>query len=267
VDVDGIGRLSNYDQDHIFAIDLDNVVVNGVLTELAREHLFYGPSYTEYSPSGNGLRIFLCGELPEKLITRSVKKIFSKKTLAAYPDTELALYVRDSYVTITGNWLEGTPTTVLENEPYVEFPLDQLEIHHPNRGSIVSSANGTKSADSVTCTPSSYPVPNIETAITSSKTADQVIEEIKRSGKRTKELFLGLDGNSSDLEMTLCHKLVPFCDRDTLLMDTVIRKSPHFEKHDRHKKWDKVSGKTGLTYGEHTIKKALGANKWNGGAP
>lgn len=57
--VNGIGRLLTYDQDGIFAIDLDNVVVNGELTELAREHLLYARSYAEYSPSGNGLRIFL----------------------------------------------------------------------------------------------------------------------------------------------------------------------------------------------------------------
>jgi hypothetical protein len=153
---------------------------------------------------------------------------------------------------------------VQENKPYIQFLVDELEAHRPKRPSIVFSANGTKSAKSVACTPTSDPVPNVVMTDTSRKSRDQVIEEILRSGKITKDLFLGeLDGNSSFLDLKLCHKLVAFSDRDALLMDAVFRASRHFEKHDRYKKRDKLSRKTGVTYGQHTIKKALDANKWN----
>lgn len=194
-----------------------------------------------------------------------VTKIFAKKTLKAYPDTELVVYRRNSYVTITGNWAEGTPTAVRENKTYIQFLLQQLEAHSPKRLSIVLSSDATESAASVVCAPGSHPLPNLEATISSGKTKDQVIHEILRSGKITKGLFLGeLDGNSWCLDLALCHKLVAFCDRDPLLIDAVLRESPHFKKHDRSKKWDKVSHKSGRTHGEDTIKKALDENKWKG---
>jgi hypothetical protein len=46
-------------------IDLDNCIANGTIEPWAQEIIDQARSYTEISPSGNGLRIFLTGEQPD----------------------------------------------------------------------------------------------------------------------------------------------------------------------------------------------------------
>lgn len=49
----------------IIGIDLDNCVVNGVVHSKAIELISHFDSYTEYSPSGNGIHIFISGTLED----------------------------------------------------------------------------------------------------------------------------------------------------------------------------------------------------------
>lgn len=80
---DGIGFVLTKN-DPFVAIDIDHCLNGSVLTEEARGIISIMESYTEISPSGTGIRIFVKGAIP-----RNMKK-------------GIEIYGRDSYVTVTG---------------------------------------------------------------------------------------------------------------------------------------------------------------------
>ena len=82
-------------------VDLDNCRdEHGRLSLLARKIVEILNSYTEVSPSGRGIKIFVKGALPQGA--------WSKNT-----DLKIEMYGR-GYFTVTGNHLAGTPDTVEE---------------------------------------------------------------------------------------------------------------------------------------------------------
>ena len=62
-------------------------------------------SYTEVSPSGTGLRIFAQGGLSGKGRKRG----------------DIELYSQGRFLTVTGDHLPGTPTTIAERQAAVEW--------------------------------------------------------------------------------------------------------------------------------------------------
>jgi putative DNA primase/helicase len=98
---DGIGFVLA-DEDPYTAWDLDGCrnPDTGEITPEALKIVRDQDSYTEVSPSGTGLRIFVRGQLPPGGRKRG--------WIEAYDDSR--------YVTITGRHLEGTPTTIAERE-------------------------------------------------------------------------------------------------------------------------------------------------------
>ncbi|MGH7179424.1 MAG: phage/plasmid primase, P4 family [Tepidisphaeraceae bacterium] len=107
---DGIGIVLS-DADPYTAVDLDNCVDDaGTLTDAAKEIVEWFASYSEITPSGRGLRIIVRGK-------------FAGKGRNAC-GTEL--YCRGRFVTITGNHLPSTPTTIAENQAAVDWLLAKL---------------------------------------------------------------------------------------------------------------------------------------------
>jgi len=82
--------------DPFVAIDMDNCVGEGEITPVAQEITAALNSYTELSPSGQGLRILVA--CPGFAVNRRT------------PDLEI--YAQSRYVTITGRHLEGTPKNI-----------------------------------------------------------------------------------------------------------------------------------------------------------
>lgn len=90
---DGIGFVLT-DADPYTAVDVDNVDpanLAGLALEIAQRF----NSYTEISPSGQGLRIFVKGKLPGKGVNRRSQGV--------------EMYDRQRYVTVTGNVLHKVP--------------------------------------------------------------------------------------------------------------------------------------------------------------
>ncbi|MDP2263367.1 MAG: AAA family ATPase [Hydrogenophaga sp.] len=88
----------------IVGIDLDRAVVDGVVKPWAREIVDRVASYTETSPSGNGLRIFVRGEIKRDFIDHpSGVEVYAGHT--------------PRYLTVTGKHLPGTPTDVVDAPP------------------------------------------------------------------------------------------------------------------------------------------------------
>lgn len=74
-------------------IDVDNCVdEDGNIKEWARELVEKANSYTEISPSGNGLHIIVKGSLPDGSIKNE--------------EAEIEAYEKDRFFTITGRVLE-----------------------------------------------------------------------------------------------------------------------------------------------------------------
>lgn len=79
--------------------DLDNCVAGGVIAPWAREVVDQLASYTEISPSGNGLRILSLGELPADWNNHEIG-------IEIYGGNEAR------FLTVTGAHVPGTPTNV-----------------------------------------------------------------------------------------------------------------------------------------------------------
>lgn len=95
--VDGIGIVLTEDMG-ITVIDIDDCrsAKSGKLNQYAREIMKMFPSYTEVSPSGTGIHIYLYGTLPGKGINTG----------------QVEVYDRKHYMTITGSNVVGSPSSV-----------------------------------------------------------------------------------------------------------------------------------------------------------
>ena len=97
-EIDGVGFMLTGDDD-ISGVDFDDCIDDdGNVAAWAQAHVDELDSYTEISPSGRGLRIFTRGNLPP-----------GKRRSG-----NVEMYDCDRYLTVTGNHLPGTPTTINE---------------------------------------------------------------------------------------------------------------------------------------------------------
>jgi hypothetical protein len=129
----GVGRLCNYDEDSILALDVDNCILpDRFLNAYARKLVDSAATYAEVTPSGQGIRIFFKGTLPLDWGIRHSKKLRPKGSMVEYPNMELQLFVRGQYVTITGNRIPGTGANIARNEEF----LGQLLQAHSASGPV-----------------------------------------------------------------------------------------------------------------------------------
>ncbi len=96
--------------------DLDDVVVDGSLTDAAQELVDTAETYAARSTSGTGIHLYGTGEL-----STGVKSLTGP--LVDNSDQSLEVYDRNRFVAMTGDHLEPTPTTATA----VEGLLSDLE--------------------------------------------------------------------------------------------------------------------------------------------
>lgn len=100
-DFDGLGFVFSAD-DPYAGVDLDDCVdAVGTVAPWARKIIDQLDSYTEVSPSGHGVKVFVRGRLPKGRRRKG----------------KVEMYDRERYFTITGQRLAGTPATVKERGP------------------------------------------------------------------------------------------------------------------------------------------------------
>ena len=206
----------------IVGVDLDDCFdANGNLTPFARETVQELDSYTEITPSGRGLRIFLYGQLPPK--GRKKGKI--------------ECYEAGRFLTVTGRNLGGTSPTIQRRESEI------VEWH-----------------ESVWGAPESSPAPAPPAIQSSPLSAAQLWEKIfeSKNGSKIALLFAGVwEGaypSQSEADSALCHHLAFWTRRDGGLMDAMFRESKLLRP-----KWDKAHSADGKTYGQTTIERAIAA--------
>ena len=211
----GLGIFNGYS-----AIDIDDCVGdNGEIPEMAQEIIDFCQSYTEFSPSGTGIRIIFKSLI---LIDKNQYYINNSKN-------HLEIYISDNtnkFVTITGNKFrydtinEIDITTILNKYMKRKTPMLPIE----------SSAN--------------------ETYVSIS------LEDALKKDEKLNELWnkqaAGSHSTESNDDMALACKLAFYCNKDFNKMMSAFMSSPYYSSKDiLHKnKWNGV-------YGINTINQAI----------
>lgn len=184
-------------------IDLDHVVdpLTGVIEPWAKTIVDKLDSYTEYSPSGTGLHIFVYGTLPDG----GNKRIIDKEKRQA-----IEMYGKNRYFTVTGN--------VLKNQPICERQAELEEVFY----SLIA-----KKQDKPTETP---PV---------RLNAPEYLRRGLDKDKLFCALYDGHRGteDESSNDMALMNKLAYWCNGNVEQMIAAFRASPYAaQKDEEHQK-------------------------------
>lgn len=214
----GLGIFNGYS-----AVDIDNCIANGELSPMAKEIVDTLKSYTEISPSGNGIRILF-----------KTDNFEFDKTLYYIHNAKIGLEIyvfgaTNKYVTVTGNAINGygiencneTLPAILNRYMLREIPVTK----------------------------------NISVSKQKSYLSDEsVIKKATLSlGDKFTNLWNGVlpDGKSqSEANMALASYLAFWCSGDIEQMDRLFRKSGLMRD-----KWNRKQ--SGSTYGDITLNKAI----------
>lgn len=218
----GIGFMLKPDLIPLVAFDLDNCIVNGELSDVAREIVRTIPTYTEITPSGKGLRLFGLGSLPP----------------GGRKNTKLKIECYDSgrFLTVTGNHLAGTPE-------FIERRDSEIEQVHKRFWS-----NGNSPSPNGHTPPIALNLSDIE-LLAKARTA--------ANGDKFTRLFDRGDtsehgGDDSSADLALCDMLAFWTGGDQPQIDRLFRQSKLYRP-----KWDERHSGNGSTYGQMTIARAL----------
>lgn len=187
------------------AIDIDHCVDNGKPNKMAQEIIDFCDSYTEYSPSGTGIRI----------IFKSKIFIDKNKYYINNAKNGLEIYISDNtnkFVTITGN--------NINNKDINEIDISELLEKYMKR--------------SIPLTPMITPqFGNVSIDINQALLKDGKLYELW-NGKAP-----GSHSNESELDMSLCCKLAFYFNGDFNRIKQAFESSPYYlSKDELHKnKW------------------------------
>lgn len=223
---DGVGLV--FGPDRAFTgLDLDHVIVDGVLDAEYRWVVEEAGTYTEVSPSGDGLHLIFRGAKPEG----------AERSRRGQPGGRVVeMYDHDRYFTVTGNVFEG-------------------------RGALAENPGVVERAYRTWIEPEARPAqPRLDDAAREAAAGDMGDDELvermlaSRSGDDIRALLAGdcsaQGGDHSAADMALCSHLAFWCAGDASRMDRIFRRSGLMRD-----KWDSRRG--GTTYGAQTIERAI----------
>ncbi|MBX3322231.1 MAG: hypothetical protein KF757_04500 [Phycisphaeraceae bacterium] len=220
----GIGYVFAGD-DPFCGIDLDDCIdETGTIVSAAREIIDSLNSYTEVSPSGRGVKVFLAGRKPDGVGCKS-------KAIAGFKETEV--YDRDRFFTVTGQRVLDTPTEVEERQAALDALCMRLwpKKQKPSvNGTLVAAGFGGDDEALI-------------------KRASEA-----KNGDRFNTLWAGDTSlhadDASGADQALCNLLAFWTGKDAARIDRLFRRSGLFRE-----KWDERRG--ARTYGQMTIERAI----------
>ncbi|OUO62073.1 hypothetical protein B5F74_02350 [Collinsella sp. An271] len=221
---DGIGFVFCPDRAYT-GLDLDHVLTDGMLDPEYRWVVEQAGTYTEVSPSGDGLHLIFRGSKPD----------WAQRSRKGQPGGRVVeLYDHDRYFTVTGQVFEG-------------------------RGEIRANPEVIERAYRTWIEPERAAQPALTEVVREdgeSMDDGELIERMyaSRSGEAIRALMAGdvsaQGGDRSAADMALCSHLAFWCGRDADRMDRIFRRSGLMRD-----KWDSRRG--GTTYGAQTIERAI----------
>ena len=223
---DGVGYAFMY-WDNIVGLDLDNCrnPATGKIDDWAREIIREANSYSEVTPSGTGVRIFIDGRWRHPEHRTEGLGSAGKGSLEIYSEWFFA---------ITGDHLRGTPRKI------------------ERRSDVISQLHTRFFAPSE---PSGSSTIRTGAAVTNDDAA--LIEKARsaENGDKFQQLWAGeweIYPSKSEADIALCGLLAFWTDCNAERMDNLFRKSCLFRP-----KWDEKHFADGETYGDHTIRVAI----------
>lgn len=223
----GVGFVVTADDPYV-GVDLDGCIVDGQLTDNARRWVDLLSSYTEITPSGNGLRIWV----------RAVKP--GERCKNAKLGVEI--YETDRFFTITGNRLEGTPATVQSRQKALTSFYNELFPQEQTQPPPRSAPQ-----------PASDAIPQDDQALLHKMFNARNGATIHALWIGNKRGYVGPDGqpDESAADLALCNHLAFWTGCDVGRMDRLFRQSGLMRP-----KWDRRA-RQGETYGQGTIARAI----------
>jgi hypothetical protein len=216
---DGVGFFLSPD-DNFVGIDIDHCLINGELTEEAAEIVAAADSYTEVTPSGEGLRIFAKGILPEGRRKKA----------------NIEMYDRMRFLTVTGNVFAGGEIA--------ERSMQITQIHAKYLGETQKPTPKDRMPRSVNEMPISD-----QAALSRMFAA----KNGTRIGQLWRGDYFGAGYTSqSEADSALCYHLAFWLDADPERVDRMFRDSALYRD-----KWDEMRGTQ--TYGQLTVGRACGS--------
>jgi hypothetical protein len=227
-DLAGVGFVFTPD-DPYCGIDIDNCrdPLNGYLQPWAMQVVKQLSSYTEVSPSGKGVKIFLKASKP------------GTKCRTAYHDGEVEIYDRGRYFTVTGMRLTDMPTDVQMRQEELDVVYREILGNDGDKEQIPERAIAAQAS-----------------AASEPLTDDEIIQLAstqRRSGAKFATLWAGNwnahFNSASEADSSVIFTLA-YYTKDAAQIDRLFRNSGLMRD-----KWDQLHG--GETYGVTTIQKAL----------
>lgn len=198
----GIGFVLT-ESDPYTVLDLDDCIVDGVMSSEAKDLVSKLDSYTEYSQSGNGLHIFIKG-------TKSGSR--SKKT-----DKGIEIYDKERFIVMTGDHLQGTPVEIHERQMILDYIYDSYFTKPEKEQQVIRQTK-------------------LETSPTLSDEEVLNIAFRAKNGEKCKALYSGDDsayGSQSEADQALCN-YIAFYTQDAAQIDSIFTDSGLYRE-----KWDR----------------------------
>ncbi|WP_445505795.1 phage/plasmid primase, P4 family [Niallia sp. 03091] len=222
---DGIGFMFSKD-DPFIGIDIDHCIVDGSLSDLAQDVINIVDSYSEFSPSGDGIHIIAKGKIP----------LPGPGTGRKNPELGLEVYRHGRYFTFTGDSLDVSNVIQDSTDEFKTlFDRYLTEKPKPVKTERTSFNERTDFSD-----------------LSNSQLWEKMFNS--KNGKSIQDLFLGnlINGDHSSTDMALCNHLAFWTDKDSAKMDSMFRESSLYRE-----KWDNQHSSDGRTYGQITIDTAI----------
>ena len=215
----------------LVGLDLDHCIVDGKFSEEAQEIVDGVCSYSEISPSGEGVRIFLYGKLPEK-----------GRRLGNFE-----CYDKGRHLTVTGNHIRETPKDINRDQEVIDWFHKKFIA-----GEAISAKTEIHKLQHQINSEPDQSSSQVSTAETKS-----IVEKIRASKQKDKfeRLFKGdiaEYSSQSEADLALCSILAFWTGRNYSLIDEVFRKSGLYRQ-----KWNEKHYSDGSTYGQSTINKSI----------
>ncbi|MFP7447172.1 phage/plasmid primase, P4 family, partial [Bacillus infantis] len=222
-DYDGIGFVFSR-QDNYIGIDIDKCVVDGKTNAFATEIIDTLDSYTEFSPSGNGIHIIIKGGLPQSVLGTGRKNT----------KHGLEIYSYGRYFSFTGN--RENSNDVYDRTDELAEVFEQYFDDSDIQGRV-NLAEFEKDEIKIT--------------------NDVLWERMFRSknGDEIRSLYNGslINDDHSASDLALCNHLAFWTGKSSTRMDTMFRETGLMRD-----KWDVIHFRdTNETYGERTIATAI----------
>lgn len=222
-DYDGIGFVFSR-QDNYIGIDIDKCVVDGKTNAFAAEIIDTLDSYTEFSPSGNGIHIIIKGSLPQSVLGTGRKNT----------KHGLEIYSYGRFFTFTGN--RENSNDVYDRTDELAEVFEQYFDDSDIQGRV-NLAEFEKD----------------EIKISNESLWEKMFRS--KNGDEIRSLYNGslINDDHSASDLALCNYLAFWTGKSATRMDAMFRESSLIRD-----KWDVIHfSDTNETYGERTIGVAI----------